>query len=97
MDFLDIIRVLLLAALVWQVTYLAQQYGSYTQQLQLYNVTVVPDGIYYGDFYCVWIKDQTPSQITDTDCHEKCHALVDRQREHFCQFGEAENAPGIGP
>ena len=41
-----------------------------------------------GDlYYCVVTKDQTESEIMDTDCHEKAHVIITKSNEskkHFC-------------
>jgi len=45
------------------------------------------DGIFFPDekFYCVWTENRTFSQIEDTDRHEWCHHLIDKDRKHFCE------------
>ena len=35
-------------------------------------------------FYCIWTKDRTAKQIASVVEHEKCHALINKDYEHFC-------------
>jgi len=44
------------------------------------------NGIYYPkeDYYCVWTKNRSISDIEETDRHEYCHALVEKDNKHFC-------------
>jgi len=45
------------------------------------------NGLYIGsqDYYCVWVKDRTLTEIERTDYHEMCHSLVKNNYEHFCE------------
>lgn len=43
------------------------------------------DGFYREDsFYCVATEGRTSEEIADIEEHEKCHALIYREPEHFC-------------
>lgn len=39
-------------------------------------------------YYCVWTKDRTIEEIASTEEHEKCHALINEDQEHFCKKKE---------
>jgi hypothetical protein len=45
------------------------------------------NGLYFvgTDYYCVWTKDRSFDEVEETDRHEYCHWLVDKQFEHFCE------------
>ena len=44
------------------------------------------NGIYRSTgYYCVVTKGRTLSEIDQTEQHEICHALVDKNHEHFCK------------
>lgn len=51
------------------------------------NVSKVANGLYYPteEYYTVWVKDRTVEEIATTEIHEQCHALIDRDYEHFCE------------
>lgn len=36
------------------------------------------------DYYCVWVDDVWHNKVADTEYHEACHALIDRDYDHFC-------------
>jgi hypothetical protein len=40
-----------------------------------------------NNYYCVWVANQTPEQIADTETHEKCHHMVWMDHQHFCNGG----------
>lgn len=43
------------------------------------------NGYYHSDgFYCVWTKGMTSKEIMNNNAHERAHALVDNDYEHFC-------------
>lgn len=53
------------------------------------NRDVKPDmrinGLYIDrEYYCVWTKDRTVDEILNTTDHEKVHAIIDKDYEHFC-------------
>ena len=52
---------------------------------EIYNAPV-PNGLYWHgtDFYCVWAESRTLSQQKETEYHEYCHYLVDKDFNHFC-------------
>lgn len=35
-------------------------------------------------YYCVWTDNISLKEIESTDYHEACHALVNKDYEHFC-------------
>jgi len=45
------------------------------------------EGIYYPEgYYCVWVAGRNLKEINDTDTHERCHALIDADKDHFCKY-----------
>ena len=43
------------------------------------------NGVFSSEgYYCVWVKDRSPSEIASTEVHEQCHALINKDRGHFC-------------
>ena len=46
------------------------------------------NGVYFNerDYYCVLTKGRTAEEIASTDVHEKCHALISKEPEHFCGY-----------
>ena len=67
-----------------------QYFWLATERLELYNRSiskwVKTDGLYITDsYYCVWTKDRSTEDITNTDSHELAHELVNRTHEHFCK------------
>lgn len=62
-----------------------------SERLQMFNRSlgseVVVNGVYHSPkgFYCVWTKGRTAEEIDGTANHEKCHALIDEDEEHFCK------------
>lgn len=43
-------------------------------------------GVYYigTDVYCVKVSGRTAKEIGETELHEHCHYLVDKDENHFC-------------
>ena len=42
-------------------------------------------GIYQQNkYYCVWTEGRPEDEIASTEDHEKCHALVNLDYDHFC-------------
>jgi len=48
-------------------------------------------GVYKSEgFYCVNTKGESTSDIATTEQHEICHALIDKDKSHFCKGEEVE-------
>jgi len=74
----------------WQERYssLNNDYEGGCERCILYTMgqrKIGPLGIHSENYYCVWKKGLTDEQIASTDIHEKCHALVMADYEHFCE------------
>ena len=53
------------------------------------DFTPGPVGIYYEDqFYCVWVQGRNMTEIANTENHEVCHHLIEKDYEHFCEDEE---------
>lgn len=39
-----------------------------------------------GSYYCVWTKNKTVEEIEEVDVHERCHILVNKGYEHYCEL-----------
>lgn len=66
---------------------------KYDASLEMLNITMhgniekggYLEGIYNSrGFYCVVTKGFSEEEIADTETHEKCHALIKKDPEHFC-------------
>lgn len=69
---------------------LIEKYNSLEDQCVLYNYNYtksVAKGIAYSDkFYCVWTEGKDIHDIADTNMHELCHILIEKDKEaHFCK------------
>jgi hypothetical protein len=53
------------------------------ERIEISNV----NGLYFvgTDYYNVWVKNRSISDIEETDRHEYCHWLVNEDYEHFCE------------
>jgi len=72
-------------------------YGMYHHcesctRLKMHNITlsekeeIVRNGAYFvgSEIYCVWLGDRSIESILNTEHHEICHYLVEKDYEHFC-------------
>ena len=86
MNFEDYILGILLAFCIIGIAMLLTEPNK-CESCMLYNIKVEDgiNGIYKGDYYCVWTKDRTPEEINKTDVHEYCHHLVHTNYYHFCE------------
>ena len=92
--FLNIVSVLLLTAGAviavndWhrQTDYLEQS----VEQCSMFDFDPTVESVngFYSTnkYYCVWTDKKTLQEINETDVHEQCHALVDEDGEHFCEY-----------
>ena len=89
MNMFEICLLLLLGATLLTMFFINYEQCSYCKAIALYsavlNITPV-DGLYsYGtEMYCVGTKGKTPMEIASIEEHEKCHALIHKDYEHFC-------------
>ena len=71
--------------------FVAMYYLNYIDPPQQNNFNITGqiyenmNGVYNdAGYYCVVTKGRTAQQINSTDAHEKCHALIDKNYDHFC-------------
>lgn len=63
-----------------------------SERYEMYDVDfksdMVLNGLYWPSdkFYCVWVGNRTNLDHYDTDTHEQCHAMVDLEWKHFCNY-----------
>jgi len=77
--------------LISLILFIMNQYGVWeaakSSQICEANMTERPsiEGVYFSEgYYCVWVAGRNLKDINDTDTHERCHALVDDDKRHFC-------------
>jgi hypothetical protein len=59
---------------------------SFSTPNNLESSTKQARGFYdYDGFYCVATKGRNAKNINTTEYHEACHALIDKDYEHFCK------------
>ena len=65
----------------------SERLAMYNKSLKTYSGA---NGLYYPteEFYCVWVEGRTTEEIKSTEDHEICHALIDKDYEHFCRGEE---------
>jgi hypothetical protein len=57
-----------------------KMYGTRLENLSRTNGVYVAKG-----YYCVWTKNRTEEEILRTDCHERYHAMIHKNYDHFCR------------
>jgi len=60
------------------------------ESYEIYNANMTEgpgvDGVWFPEgYYCVWAAGRKIEDINDTDTHERCHALIHENPEHFCR------------
>jgi hypothetical protein len=82
------------ASLLGYILYSYELNENTTNRCELYHTIdkneLAPSsiaGVYHknSDYYCVWVNERSIDEQKETEMHEHCHYLIDKNYDHFCR------------